>query len=87
MARPGVSPNLGAQSIRGSEAIRKSIPGSTRGSPRTLLTGLRHQFVTGAESFCTIRFYLATLRKQGRNVFHALTLAFQGKAADPLPSG
>lgn len=43
--------------------------------------------VTGAESFCTIRSYLATLRKQGRNVFHALTLAFQGQAPDPLPSG
>ena len=43
--------------------------------------------VTGAESFCTIRSYLSTLRKQGRNVFHALTLAFQGQAPDPLPSG
>ena len=43
--------------------------------------------VTGAESFCTIRSYLATLRKQGRNVFHALTLAFQGHPPDPLPSG
>ena len=43
--------------------------------------------VTGAESFCTIRSYLATLRKQGRNVFHALTLAFQGNPPNPLPSG
>ena len=43
--------------------------------------------VTGVESFCTIRSYLATLRKQGRNVFHILTLAFQGQAPDPLPSG
>lgn len=43
--------------------------------------------VTGAESFCTIRSYPATLRKQGRNVFHALTLAFQGQAPNPLPSG
>jgi transposase len=42
--------------------------------------------VTGAESFCTIRSYIATLRKQGRNVFHALTLAFQGQPPDPLPS-
>ena len=42
--------------------------------------------VTGAESFCTIRSYLSTLRKQGRNVFHALTLAFQGNPPDPLPS-
>jgi len=43
--------------------------------------------VTGAESFCTIRSYIATLRKQGRNVFLALTLAFQGNPPDPLPSG
>ena len=43
--------------------------------------------VTEAESFCTIRAYLATLRKQGRVVFHALILAFQGQAPDPLPSG
>ena len=43
--------------------------------------------ITGAESFCTIRSYLATLRKQDRNVFHALTLAFQGNPPNPLPSG
>jgi transposase len=43
--------------------------------------------VSGAESFCTIRSYLATLRKQGRNVFHALTLALQGNPPDPLASG
>ena len=43
--------------------------------------------VTGAESFCTIRSYLATLRKQNRNAFHALTRAFQGNPPDPLPSG
>ncbi|MBI4190187.1 MAG: hypothetical protein HY525_06570 [Betaproteobacteria bacterium] len=28
-----------------------------------------------------------SLRKQGRNVFHARNLAFQGQAPDPLPSG
>jgi transposase len=43
--------------------------------------------VTAAQSFCTIRSYLATLRKQGRDVFHALTLAFQGNPPNPLPSG
>ena len=42
---------------------------------------------TGAESFCAIRSYLATARKQGRNVFHALTLAFHGNPPNPLPSG
>ena len=41
----------------------------------------------GAESFAIIRSYLSTLRKQSRNVFNALTLAFQGQAPDPLPSG
>lgn len=43
--------------------------------------------VAGADSFATIRSYLSTLRKQGRNVFDALTLTFQGQAPDPLPSG
>jgi transposase len=43
--------------------------------------------VTGAESVRTIRSYPATLRKQGCKVFHALTLAFQGRARNPLPSG
>jgi transposase len=32
----------------------------------------------GLKNFCTIRSYLATLQKQKHNVFHALTLAFQG---------
>lgn len=32
----------------------------------------------GLENFCTIRSYLATLHKQKHNVFHALTLTFQG---------
>ncbi len=42
--------------------------------------------VTGAESLSIIRAHLATLRKQGRDVFHARTLAFQGQAPDSLPS-
>jgi transposase len=40
--------------------------------------------VAGAEHFAIIRSYLSTLRKQGRNVFHALTSAFQNKIPDPL---
>jgi transposase len=40
--------------------------------------------VAGAESFAIIRSYLSTLRKQGRNVFHALTSVFQNKIPDPL---
>ena len=37
----------------------------------------------GADTFCTLRSYLATMHKQGANLFHALTLAFQGQP--PLP--
>lgn len=40
--------------------------------------------VAGAENFAIIRSYLSTLRKQGRNVFHALTCVFQNKIPDPL---
>jgi transposase len=40
--------------------------------------------VAGADSFATIRSYLATLRKQGRNVFYALTCVFHNKIPDPL---
>ena len=37
----------------------------------------------GLETFCTIRSYLATLHKQGNNLFHALTLTFQGNPPQP----
>lgn len=37
----------------------------------------------GLDTFCTIRSYLATMHKQGANLFHALTLAFQGAAPQP----
>ena len=37
----------------------------------------------GLETFCTIRSYLATLHKQGANLFHALTLTFQGSPPQP----
>jgi transposase len=37
----------------------------------------------GADTFCTIRSYLATLHKQGENLFHALTLTFEGKPPQP----
>ncbi len=37
----------------------------------------------GLETFCTIRSYLATLHKQGDNLFHALTLTFQGSPPQP----
>lgn len=37
----------------------------------------------GADTFCTIRSYLATMQKQDVNLFHALTLAFQGNPPQP----
>ncbi len=37
----------------------------------------------GATTFCTIRSYLATLHKQGDNLFHALTLTFKGHPPQP----
>lgn len=37
----------------------------------------------GARSFCVIRSYLATMRKQGANLFEALTSTFQGDVPQP----
>lgn len=37
----------------------------------------------GLNTFCTIRSYLATLHKQGANLFQALTLTFQGSPPQP----
>lgn len=37
----------------------------------------------GAQSFCLIRSYLDTLRKQGASLFHALTLTFPGHVPQP----
>jgi transposase len=39
----------------------------------------------GVDAFCTIRSYLATLRKQGRPLFDALAHAFAGNAPSPIP--
>ena len=39
----------------------------------------------GAKRFCRIRGYLATLRKQGRNIMDALVDLFSGKPQSPLP--
>jgi transposase len=43
--------------------------------------GFRTQ--AGLDTFCTIRSYLATLHKQGTNLFLALTQAFQGTVHQP----
>jgi transposase len=37
----------------------------------------------GLDTFCTIRSYVATLHKQGANLFHALTLTFEGSPPQP----
>jgi transposase len=39
--------------------------------------------ISGLQSFCTIRSYLATMHKQRANLFLALTLAFQGAVPQP----
>jgi len=43
--------------------------------------------VDGADTFCTIRSYLATLKKQGKNLFDSLVSACQGNPPDPCHSG
>ena len=71
MTDPGVpfTNNLAEQAVRMPKVKQK-----VSGCFRTL---------TGAQSFCTLRSYLDTLRKQGANLFHALTLTFQGTVPQP----
>jgi transposase len=65
--------NLAERSIRMPKLKQK-----TSGCFRTVL---------GAHAFATIRSYVATLRKQRRDVMHALTLTFLSQPPDPLPAG
>jgi transposase len=71
MTDPGVpfTNNLAEQAVRMPKVKQK-----VSGCFRTL---------AGAQSFCTIRSYLDTLRKQGANLFHALTQTFQGNVPQP----
>jgi transposase len=71
MTDPGVpfSNNLAEQAVRMPKVKQK-----VSGCFRTL---------TGAQSFCIVRSYLDTLRKQGANLFHALTQTFQGHVPQP----
>lgn len=39
--------------------------------------------LTGARSFCIVRSYLDTQRKQGANLFDALIQTFQGNVPQP----
>lgn len=71
MTDPGVpfTNNLAEQAVRMPKVKQK-----VSGCFRTL---------TGAQSFCIVRSYLDTLRKQGAHLFHALTLTFQGNVPQP----
>ena len=71
MTDPGVpfTNNLAEQAVRMPKVKQK-----VSGCFRTL---------RGAQSFCIIRSYLDTLRKQGANLFHALTQTFQGNVPQP----
>ncbi|MCC7277665.1 MAG: IS66 family transposase [Chromatiaceae bacterium] len=61
--------NLGEQAIR-MPKVKQKVSGGFRTAG-------------GLETFCTIRSYLATLHKQGMNLFTALTLTFQGAPPQP----
>jgi transposase len=41
----------------------------------------------GTATFCTIRSYLATLRKQSHDLFESLVLTFIGEPPEPILSG
>ena len=61
--------NLAEQAIR-MPKVKQKISGGFRTN-------------NGADTFCVIRSYLATLHKQGANVFHALILTFKGTPLQP----
>jgi transposase len=71
MTDPGVpfTNNLAEQAVRMPKVKQK-----VSGCFRTL---------RGAQSFCIVRSYLDTLRKQGANLFQALILTFQGHIPQP----
>jgi transposase len=54
-----------------------ACPRSNRKSPAA--SGPRR----GADAYCIIHSYLATMHKQGANLFHALILTFQGQPPQP----
>jgi transposase len=71
MTDPGVpfTNNLGEQAVR-MPKVKQKVSGGFRTAG-------------GLETFCTIRSYLATLHKQGTNLYLALTLTFQGSPPQP----
>jgi len=68
---PGVpfSNNVAEQAVR-MPKVKQKISGGFRTIP-------------GLETFCTIRSYLATLHKQGANLYSALTQVFDGNVPQP----
>lgn len=71
MTDPGIpfTNNIAEQAVR-MPKVKQKISGCFR-------------TLKGVETFCVIRSYLATLHKQGDNLFLALTLTFQGKPPQP----
>src|ERR687895_1303747 len=71
MTDPGVpfTNNLAEQAVR-MPTVKQTVSGCFR-------------TLRGAQSFCIVRSYLDTLRKQGANPFHALTQTFQGNVPQP----
>lgn len=71
MTQPGVpfTNNLAEQAVRGPKVKQK-----VSGCFRTLL---------GAQAYCVIRSYCASMHKQGANVFEALVQVFNGATPQP----
>lgn len=61
--------NIAEQAVR-MPKVKQKVSGCFRSAP-------------GAHAFCTIRSYAATMHKQGANIFHCLTLVFQGQTPQP----
>ena len=72
MTQPDVpfTNNLAEQTVR-MPKVKQKVSGCFRTLP-------------GAQTYCVIRSYCATMHKQGGNVFESLVAAFKG--ATPLPS-
>lgn len=70
--------------------MRSSIDRAVRTSSlmEVSVSGVGRRFAeNSSDAFCIARFDLATLRKQGRNLFHSLILSFQGRPPQPVLSG